>query len=70
MKKVWIISGTNGVEFHENKEVLKLRRNQLNHEAGFDLATTLDKVGGNLGKATALMPFKIKKGPDHPRLSK
>lgn len=67
MKKVWIIRGT--AHFDHNKEELKKIRNQLNTEAGFDLNKALAENGGNIGKATALMPFKIKKGPDHPSLS-
>lgn len=67
MKKVWIISGTNGEHFDESKEALKVRRNQLNKDQGFDLQKALSENGGNIGKATALMPFKIKKGPDHPK---
>ena len=66
MKKVWIIRGTNGEHHHEVKEELKKVRDQLNKEAGFDLNKALADNGGNVGKATALMPFKIKKGPDHP----
>jgi hypothetical protein len=66
MKKVWIISGTSGEHFHEQKQELKKVRDQLNKEAGFDLNNVLANNGGNIGKATALMPFKIKKGPHHP----
>jgi hypothetical protein len=67
MKKVWIIRGTNGEHFHENKLELKKVRDKLNKEQGFDLNNALASNGGNIGKATALMPFKIVKGPDHPR---
>lgn len=66
MKKVWIIRGTNGEHAHEIKEELKKVRNQLNADAGFSLEKALADKEGNLGKATALMPFKIRKGPDHP----
>ena len=68
MKKVWIIRGGQEPYFHENKEELKKIRNSLNTEAGFSLADAMMANGGNIGKATALMPFKIKKGPDHPSL--
>jgi hypothetical protein len=67
MKKVWQIRGTQ--ETHENKAELKLIRDKLNKEAGFDLNNALAKNDNNLGKATNLMPFKISKGPDHPRLN-
>lgn len=67
MKKVWIIRGTNGEHSDINKQELKKVRDQLNKDAGFDLAKALAENGGNIGKATALMPFKIKKGPDHLR---
>lgn len=66
MKKVWIIRGTNGEHTHENKQELKKVRDRLNKEAGFDLNKELSENGGNIGKATAKMPFKIKKGPEHP----
>jgi hypothetical protein len=69
MKKVWIIRGTNGEHTHENKQELKKVRDQLNKDAGFDLQKALAENGNNIGKATALMPFKIKPGPDHPRRS-
>lgn len=67
MKKVWTIRGTS--HFDTNKQELKKVRDQLNKEAGFDLNKLLSENGGNIGKATALMPFKIKPGPDHPRRS-
>ena len=69
MKKVWIIRGTNGEHFHEVKQELKKVRDRLNKEQGFDLNKALADNEGNVGKATALMPFKIKKGPDHPALA-
>lgn len=65
MKKVWIIKGSKE-HSHENKQELKLVRDQLNKEAGFDLNKALADNEGNVGKATRLMPFKISKGPDHP----
>jgi hypothetical protein len=67
MKKVWIIRGTNGEFFSENKQELKEVRNRLNKEAGYDFNKAMSDNDGNVGKATALMPFKIKPGPDHPR---
>lgn len=66
MKKVWIIRGTNSEHFHEEKQELKKVRDRLNKEQGFDLNKALADNGGNIGKATRLMPFKITKGPDHP----
>lgn len=67
MKKVWIIQGTSGEHFHEQKSELKKVRDRLNKEAGFDLNKAIAENEGNIGKATRLMPFKIKKGPDHLR---
>lgn len=64
MKKVWIIKGTS--HFDHSKQELKKVRDQLNTDAGFVKATALEEHGGNIGKATKGLPFRISKGPDHP----
>lgn len=75
MKKVWIIR--NGqketTHFHENKEELKKVRNQLNKEVSL-VAPVREKDMDDKAYAKLLaqfqqtMPFKITKGPDHPRI--
>lgn len=67
MKKVWIIrNGQRQTEhFHENKQELKQVRDKLNTEAGFAVDEKLDAK--DKARAAQAMPFKITKGPDHPR---
>ncbi|MNK09883.1 hypothetical protein D3C87_278690 [compost metagenome] len=68
MKKVWIIRNgqKSTIHSHENKTELKKVRDQLNAEAGFKIESGLAQK--ELSQALQAMPFKITKGPDHPRI--
>ena len=54
--QAWQIKGTK--EFHSNKEQLKVRRTELNFEAGIVESEV----------PAAKWPFKITKGPGHPNV--
>lgn len=73
MKKVWIIR--NGQHMtahsHENKAELKKIRDQLNKDSGFSIpakgSLTDTEYTAMLATNLQTMPYKITKGPDHPR---
>lgn len=63
MKKFWQIAGTN--EFSDDKLALKKTRTALNAAAG--IIESL-KVGDEKYISPAKWPFRITKGPEHPKV--